>query len=104
MSIQPITDKEQELICKNVVAACRDISKLNKRGYGFLYLASGFIAHFNLDGFKDAFGNGDALRRAILANQNNNQWGNFRIGERNAEYYFSKRDTYNRICAALARV
>jgi hypothetical protein len=103
MSIQPITDKEKELIYKNVVAACRDISKLNKRGYGFLYLASGFIAHFNLDGFREAFGNGDALRRAILANQDNNQWRNFRIGEQNAEYYFSKRDVYNRICAALAR-
>jgi hypothetical protein len=103
MSIQPISDKEQELIYKNVVAACRDISKLNRRGYGFLYLASGFIAHFNLDGFREAFGNGDALRRAILANQDNNQWRNFRIGEQNAEYYFSKRDVYNRICSALAR-
>lgn len=103
MTTQPITDKEQELICKNVVAACRDISKLNKRGYGFLYLANGFIAHYNLDGFKDAFGNGANLRRAILANRSNNQWANFRAGERDAEYYFSKRDTYNRICAALAR-
>jgi len=101
MSIQPITDKEQSLILKNVVAACRDISKLNKRGYNFLYLASGFIAHYNLDGFKEAFGNGAALRRAILANQDNNQWRNFREGERDAAYYFSKRDVYNAICAAI---
>jgi hypothetical protein len=102
MAIQALTDKEQNLILKNVVAACRDIGKLNKRGYTFLYLASGFIAHYNLDGFKQAFGNGAALRRAILSNQQNNQWRNFKEGEKNAEYYFSKRDVYNAICAAIA--
>jgi hypothetical protein len=102
MAIQALTDKEQNLILKNVVAACCDIGKLNKRGYTFLYLASGFIAHYNLDGFKEAFGNGAALRRAILSNQQNNQWNNFRVGEKNAEYYFSKRDVYNAICAAIA--
>lgn len=102
MTIQPLTENDQKLILKNIVAACRDITKLNKRGYNFLYLASGFIAHYNLDGFKDAFSNGDALRRAILSNQSNNQWNNFRHGEQNAEYYFSKRDAYNAICAAIA--
>lgn len=30
----------------------KDISELNRSGYNFLYLMSGFIAHYNLNGFQ----------------------------------------------------
>jgi hypothetical protein len=53
--LKPITDTEQRLIVRNVISACKDTKKLNKRGYNFLYLASGFIAHYDIEGFKGVY-------------------------------------------------
>mgnify|MGYP000284738045 CR=1 FL=1 len=102
--LKPLTDIQQTRIVNNVVAACRDIKNLNKTGYDFLYLASGFIAHYNIDGFKDHYSEPGSLQRDIEENARANQWRNFRKGEQHADYYHSKRDTYNailgRFCAA----
>jgi hypothetical protein len=95
------TEKECQLIIKNVLAACKDIRKLNKRGYNFLYLASGFIAHYNLGGFIAEY-TGRSLSADILSYARQNQWCNFRIGEKDAEYYHQKRDIYNAIVSELA--
>jgi len=101
----PLTDIQQTRIVNNVIAACRDITKLNKTGYDFLYLASGFIAHYNRAGFiGHYYDKPGSLQADIEANARANQWHNFRAGERDADYYHSKRDTYNailgRLCAA----
>jgi hypothetical protein len=100
----PLTDIQQTRIVNNVIAACRDITKLNKTGYDFLYLASGFIAHYDINGFKAHYSEPGSLQRDIEDNARSNQWHNFRKGERDADYYHSKRDTYNailgRFCAA----
>jgi hypothetical protein len=102
--LKPLTDTQQTRIVNNVIAACRDIEKLNKTGYDFLYLASGFIAHYNINGFKAYYSEPGSLQRDIEDNARFNQWHNFRPGEENAAYYHSKRDTYNailgRFCAA----
>lgn len=102
--MKPLTATQQARIVNNVIAACRDIEKLNKTGYDFLYLCSGFIAHYNLNGFKAYYSEPGSLQADIEANARFNQWHNFRPGERDAEYYHSKRDTYNQIlgrfCAA----
>lgn len=95
--MKPLTDQQQKNIVRNVLAACKNIDKLNGTGYGFLYLASGFIAHYDIHGFKAHYSEPGSLRRDIEANARANQWNNFRIGERDADYYHSKRDTYNRI-------
>ena len=97
----PIDRKTQTLIINNLVAACKDISKLNGTGYRFINLASGFIAHYDLNGFKSYYGTGTALKRDILVMQHQNQWGNFRPGEREFEYYQSKREVYNAVCVKL---
>lgn len=94
--MKPMTQREKELTSKNVLAACKDINKLNKRGYDFLYLASGFIAHYNIDGFK-AYYSEHSLQDDIERNAKANQWNNFRTGERDADYYHAKRDCYNMI-------
>jgi len=99
--LTPLTSAQQAAIVKNVVAACKDITKLNKAGYNFLYLASGFIAHYNIHGFIEYYEDPGSLRAEILHWQAANQWSNFRIGEQNAAYYHSKRDVYNQICKAL---
>lgn len=38
-----------------LVFTSKDITKLNKPTYNFLYLLSGFIAHYNLYGFQDYY-------------------------------------------------
>lgn len=102
--IEALTLKEQELIFKNVIKACEDINKLNSRGYKYLYLCSGFIAHYNIDGFKsnyDIVDCGYSLADAILANEASNKWLNFREGDKDYPYYKSKAEVYSRICNRL---
>jgi len=101
MSLTPITANKAVLIVKNVVRACDDITKLNGTGYKYINLASGFIAHYNLNGFKDYYER-NSLKHDILANSSNNQWLNFRPGDKNYEYYQQKAAIYNRIVELLS--
>jgi hypothetical protein len=96
------TVKQCQMIVNNVLKACKDINQLNKQGYNFLYLCSGFIAHYNLYGFIDYY-KFESLERDILRFKNNNQWSNFRIGEKDSEYYHQMRDIYNTICKQLEK-
>jgi hypothetical protein len=100
MALVPLTERQKTLIVNNVVKAVADITKLNRTGYGFLYLASGFIAYYNLAGFKEQFKTHN-LKRDILANHRQNQWLNFRPGDNDYDYYKSKADVYNRIVEAI---
>lgn len=92
----PLTTRQKQLIAKNVLAACKDITKLNKTGYDFLSQANGFIAHYDLEGFK-AYYSDVSLQCDIECNAVANQWRNFRQGERNYDYYMAKREVYNMI-------
>ena len=96
----PLTQRQKELITKNVLAACKDINKLTKTGYNFLYLSQGFIAQYSLQGFKDYYSDG-SLQRDIERNARANQWSNFRKGERDADYFHAKRYCYNMILGGL---
>jgi hypothetical protein len=98
--ITPLTERQKTLIVNNIVAAVKDIEKLNKTGYNFIYLASGFIAHYNLHGFRHYYSQW-SLRNDIINNANYNMWSNFRKGEKNYDYYMSKRDVYQRILAKI---
>ena len=99
--LTPLTLTQRKNIARNVLAACRNIEKLNGTGYKFLNLAGGFIAHYDLHGFKAHYNAPGALARDIVAHASANQWRNFRPGERDADYYHSKRDTYNMILEGL---
>jgi len=96
MSLTPLTERQKSLIVSNIVKACRSIDNLNKTGYNFIYLCSGFIAHYDLYGFIASY-TGESLKRDILSYAGQNQWRNFHEGERDYEYYMSKKDVYNRI-------
>jgi hypothetical protein len=100
MSLTPLTERQKTLIVNNVVKACKDITSLNATGYRFLYLASGFIAHYNLYGFI-GFYQYVSLKNDLIGFAGQNQWKNFRPGERDYEYYMSKADVYNRILAEI---
>lgn len=96
MTLAPLTERQATLIVNNVVRAIKNIEKLNRTGYKFLNLCSGFIAHYNLNGFKD-FYRTHSLKQDIIQNSGSNQWLNFRPGDRDYEYYMSKARVYNRI-------
>jgi len=95
-----LTPRQETLIVNNVVAACDDIRKLNRTGYKFINLCSGFIAHYDLYGFiayyTAEFGDGD-LRDHIQNNWNANKWTNFHPGDQNYDYYRQKARIYQRI-------
>jgi len=95
-----ITEKQKSLIVNNIVRACDDINKLNGTGYKFIYLASGFIAHYDINGFKGHY-SGYSLADNILANEHANKWLNFNPSDRDYAYYKSKADIYSRIVAKL---
>jgi hypothetical protein len=102
MSLTPLTERQKTLIVNNVVKACSDITKLNKTGYNFMYLASGFIAHYNVYGFIAHYER-YSLKDDILRNERANMWYNFRQGDQNYDYYMSKADVYKRIMSALRK-
>lgn len=92
--------KDQELIVNNVIKACSDISKLNSRGYKYLYLCSGFIAHYNIDGFKSYYATTN-LAIDILNNKEWNRYENFSENDKNYHYYKSKAQVYKKIVDKL---
>jgi hypothetical protein len=98
--LKPLTERQVTLIVNNVCKACLDISKLNKTGYKYINLASGFIAHYSLYGFIDYYSD-YSLQADIERNQQNNQYNNFRPGEQNYDYYRQKGDIYNMIIKKL---
>ena len=98
--IEPLTQRQQDLIVSNVLKAVEDIEALNRTGYNFLYLASGFIAHYSINGFKGHYTT-HSLEEAILYNALSNMWSNFKPGDEAYEYYMTKRAVYQRIIAGI---
>jgi hypothetical protein len=98
--IAPLTQRQQDLIVSNVLKAVEDIEQLNKTGYNFLYLCSGFIAHYSINGFKGHYSS-YSLEEDILANARANMWYNFKPGDNDYEYYMTKRAVYQRILAGI---
>ncbi len=99
--MQALTERQKTLIVNNVVKAVKNIDNLNKTGYNFLYLCSGFIAHYDMYGFISEY-SGRSLKRDILSYAGQNQWKNFRPNERDFEYYSAKAEVYNRIVQAIS--
>ena len=100
--LKPITKTTADRIVANVLKAAKNIESLNSTGYNFLYLASGFIAHYNLGGFKAHYSD-CSLKSDILNFARFNQWTNFTPADRDYAYYQSKKAVYNRIVAGLQK-
>jgi hypothetical protein len=96
----PLTERQKTLIVSNVVKAVKNIDNLNKTGYNFVYQCSGFIAHYDLYGFIASY-TGQSLKRDLISYAGQNQWNNFRPGERDYDYMMAKKDVYNRIIAQI---
>ena len=96
----PLTTRQKALIVSNIVKAVKNIDNLNKTGYNFIYQCSGFIAHYDMYGFIASY-SGESLKRDILSYAGQNQWRNFRPGERDYDYYMAKADVYNEIVSQI---
>jgi hypothetical protein len=95
------TLRQTDLIVSSIrkVFQTGDINHLSKSAYDFLSLSSGFIAHYNLYGFRCAYDNVNDLKAQLAQSYAANQWNNFRSGERDYHYMMQKKEIYNRICA-----
>jgi len=100
MSLTPLTERQKVLIVSNVVKAVKNIDNLNKTGYNFVYQCSGFIAHYDMYGFIASY-TGESLKQDLVSYAGQNQWKNFRPGERDYDYYMAKADVYNRILSQI---
>jgi hypothetical protein len=100
--LKPLSNTKVKSIISNVVAACKDINKLQKRGYNYLYLCSGFIAHYNIHGFKDHY-SGITLRADILMYAGSNRYENFAPSDENYEYYHQRAQIYREIVKQLSK-
>jgi hypothetical protein len=100
MALTALTERQKTLIVTNIVKAVKNIDNLNSTGYKFISVASGFIAHYDLQGFIAEYSD-RSLKQDIVSYAGSNQWRNFRPGESNYDYYMSKADVYNRILAQI---
>lgn len=96
-----LTQRQSDLIVSSVMKVFKtgDIDKLTNSAYKFIMLSSGFIAHYNLYGFRAEYSNITKLRHDILMNIPANQWNNFSPRDRDYAYMMQKKDIYNRIVA-----
>jgi len=79
-----------------------DINKLTKPAYNFIMLSCGFIAHYDLYGFRSEYHDVDSLADDLVRNQRMNQGNNFHPGDRDYEYMMQQKEIYNKLCE-LAR-
>ena len=95
------TLRQTDLIVSSIrkVFQTEDINNLTKSAYNFLYLSSGFIAHYNLYGFRGYYDNINDLKRELANNYCANQWNNFTPRDKDYEYMMQKKEIYNRICS-----
>lgn len=100
MALTPLSKEKKNRILRNIglVFLMQDITLLDKYGYKFIHICSGFIAHYNRTGFIAHYGNSKNLAADILRNQASNQWNNFSPSDKDYEYMMQKKEMYNLIC------
>jgi len=101
--LTPYTERQKTMIVNNVIKAVKDPEKLSKQGYKYLYLCSGFIAHYNHHGFIGHYREPGKLFCDLVEYERWNKWENFRPNDQDYEYYRSKADIYSRIYKTLIK-
>jgi hypothetical protein len=99
--ITPHSVDEEQKIVRDCVKAAMNIESMTDRAYHYLYLASGFIAHYDKFGFMAHYQEPGSLKADILDNQRDNQWSNFHPQDDSYDYYMQKKKIYNTICDCL---
>lgn len=96
----PFTDRQQTMIVNNLVKACQNIEDLKPIGFGYINVANGFIAHYNIDGFKNRY-RYFSLKSEIIKNAKQNRFANFNKEDKNYEYYQAKAAIYSKVVEKL---
>ena len=78
------------IIIKNLLDACRDITSLTQEGYRLIHLRTGFIAHYDREGFIEEYLTSQNLRDKILANQIHNTSCNRSLKDKDNPYYLQQ--------------
>lgn len=95
--LTPKTDKQADAIVKSLDRCSKKgLEYMSNDLYDALYLASGFIAHYDKAGFIDYYENFEALAREIMRNTSNIST-NYREGEKDYEYYAKKAEIYKKL-------
>jgi hypothetical protein len=98
--LTPYTERQKSMIVSNVLKALDNPEKLSKQAYKYLYLCSGFTAHYDHGGFISYYQD-HSLKNDVLRFKDSNQWRNFSPSDRDYQYYQSKADIYNRIIQSM---
>lgn len=98
---KPINTKLVVNNIKNIIKS-KDIYKMTKATYNVLYLMSGFIAHYNHQGFMDHYQDvddliSDLLRSSDLKRPDYYLEAYFQKDDHSKKYYTSKSETYRAI-------
>ena len=101
--LEPATKATMVRIINNVAKVIKtgNIELLSKQAYNYLYLCSGFIAHYSHGGFMDYYQDTAKLKQDLLDNENANQWRNFHPSDNDYEYYHHKALIYAGIINAI---
>lgn len=96
----PLNTKEQATLVKNIVASCKDITKLSKKAYQFVSNASGFIAHYDHHGFIATYED-ESLEDDLIRNAHFNTRCNRSPSDVDYGYYKAKANVYQSVVEAL---
>lgn len=97
--MEQLTEKQVNSIINSFkkVFEKNDITFLNKPAYNFIMLGSGFIAHYNIFGFRDHYKCVYDFATKIHDNREANVQTYFLPGEKDCEYYRQKVLIYGKI-------
>jgi hypothetical protein len=100
------TIRQVDLIVNNFrkVLTTGNIQFLSKQTYEFIMNSSGFIAHYDLFGFRAEYEHTPQLAREIMQNRNNNLYLNFRPGDNYYDYMTQKALIYAKLIAVVEAV
>ena len=96
----PLTEMQQTRIVNNIrnVLETKDIENLSKQSYYYISVCSGFIAHYDLYGFRDYYYDTDQLARDIVDNDGwNSDRSNFMKGDKYFEYQHTNGKVYKQL-------
>jgi hypothetical protein len=101
MAIPPCGPEEARKIIRDCVKAAKEIRSMTDRAYKFLYLADGFIAHCDKQGFAEYYEEPGSLKKDIFDYQRENQYRNFGPEDEDYDYFMQKKKIYHTICDCL---
>lgn len=101
--LKPISKGVMRNIINNLLYECYHggLEKLNPSAYNFLYLANGFIAHYDRFGFIAEYKNIHNLYIDILKYEKDNEYRNFSSKDKDYDYYMKKKEIYVLICKGI---